>query len=270
MICNKCGRNNSEEAKFCQYCGAPLTENMQEQENNQESKEQPEKKETIDKEEREGKWTSSFGELLFEIIDGMKTENNRFFTEPPYPHKENACSFCGSNNTKLITQNTTDIKSKGYNWTRGCCGTCLLGPFGILCGMLGGGSEVKITNETWWLCSDCGKKHISQSSALEKADILMRGVLGNSVIAGIVLAFVYAGIYEGINGFFAFVATVALSVVIPLVLTSMNYNTLFNDLGYSIIDILSIKKRKEYGYILVGAMVIIFFIAWVIGVNAVE
>ncbi len=268
MICSKCGRNNTEGAKFCQHCGAQLTETVKEEELN---KEDPsENKQSIDQEERDEQWSSSFIELLWNIIDGLGKENNRFFTEPPHAHKEKECSFCGSSNTQLITQNTTDIKSNGYNWVSGCCGTCLLGPFGILCGMLGGGSKVKITNETWWLCIDCGKKHISQSSALEKADMLMRGILGNSVVAGIVLAFVYAGIYEGIGEFFAFVATIILSMVVPVVLTSINYDILFKDLGYSIIDILPIKKRKEYSYILFGAMVITFLIAWIIGVNAVE
>lgn len=265
MICDKCGKDNAEGAKFCQNCGKLLHEEMQ-KEDRKESEETSGNSDSRNEERQGEKWSSSFWEVLLEIVEGK----GGFYTEPPLMRNEKECSFCGSDNTQLVMQNTTDVKTGGYNWASGCCGMCLLGPFGILCGMLGRGSKIKVTNETWWLCNDCGNKCISKSSALEKADFLMRGILGNSCIAGIVMGIVYGLIYESFNGLLATILTVILSAIIPMVLTSINYNVLFKDLGHSVIDILPIEKRKTYTYILVGAMIIIFLIAIAIGVNGVE
>lgn len=267
MKCNKCGQLNSEEAKFCRYCGALLNEESEQTKENvretQNSSENLEKEETG---EKTVEWGTSFFDIVFEIMEG----NKRFFEEPPHLHKEKDCSFCGSTDTQLIAQNTTDIKSNGYNWTSGCCGMCLLGPFGILCGMIGGGTKVKITNEAWWLCPDCGKKHIAQSSALEKADALMKGILGNSLIAGIAGAFIYAIMCQELSTVLAFLATIVFSIAVPAVLVSTNYKILYENLGYSIVELLSIEKRKEYTYFFIGAIVIIFLVSLLLGANMIE
>ena len=51
--------------------------------------------------------------------------------------------YCNSEDTFPIVKNETEIKTKGYSMGRGCCGMCLLGPFGLLCGALFTGSKVR-------------------------------------------------------------------------------------------------------------------------------
>lgn len=53
--------------------------------------------------------------------------------------------------------------------SNGCCGMCLMGPFGLLCGLCGTGTKVDINNEVMWICKSCGKEHLSQKDALQKA-----------------------------------------------------------------------------------------------------
>jgi len=45
----------------------------------------------------------------------------------------------------------------------------LMGPFGLLCGLCGTGSKIDSRNETVWICKNCGREHLSQKSALDKA-----------------------------------------------------------------------------------------------------
>lgn len=64
------------------------------------------------------------------------------------------CPKCGSTKCHIITE----TKSSGtlFNIGDACCGTIFLGPIGLLCGLCGATHEV--TSDTFWVCSDCGKK----------------------------------------------------------------------------------------------------------------
>lgn len=247
MFCPNCGKEIQDGDKFCACCGAPV---QNEQKKNDEH-------------------YHTFWELLSSVAKEVHNENKSFFTGQNYPHQETVCTFCGSDNTQMVVQNNTEINSKEYNLANGCCGMCLLGPFGLLCGMFGTGSKVKISNEVWWLCLKCGKRHLSQSSALEKTELLMKGLLGNSVIAGLIVAFIGGCIWQEGHGFMAFLVEFLLAVLIPLVLTSINYRVLSDALGYAIIDLLPGEKRKTYFHMILGAMVIIFLIAMIISANIV-
>lgn len=77
------------------------------------------------------------------------------------PPQKLLCPYCGSTNIHSIVK--TNI-SGGYNASKGCCGFIFLGPLGLLCGS----SIVKSTNETCWICSNCGKEFISRDEAYKK------------------------------------------------------------------------------------------------------
>ncbi len=61
------------------------------------------------------------------------------------------CAKCGSNNLKVVTENTSD----GFGAGKSCLGTILFGPFGFLCGLCGMG---KSKSKTFRLCVDCGAR----------------------------------------------------------------------------------------------------------------
>lgn len=223
MFCSHCGKNNSDESKFCQYCGKPLHENS-----NGSGR----------------KWEIKFTDFLKYLLNEKGQAKKIFFEENPRCPSDQECPHCGNTDTQIIQKNITDIKTKGYSMGNGCCGLCLLGPFGLLCGMIGTGSKVKVSTETWWHCKNCGQQYISQATVLEKAENFENGLLGNSFIAGAIYsAFYYWGFESKVV---AFIIMLILGVLFPLIMTMLNYDILSKELGYSIIDILSIEKRKKY------------------------
>ncbi len=64
------------------------------------------------------------------------------------------CPKCGSTNLQVITETST--KGKDFSAGKGCLGTIILGPIGLLCGACGKGKQVKTKN--YWVCSECGHK----------------------------------------------------------------------------------------------------------------
>ena len=78
---------------------------------------------------------------------------------------------CGSENIQAISQQVVKGKvkdtrtTKGFGWCKGCIGTCIIGPFGFLCGLCGMGKTKgkvkdnrKYSNEITYCCLDCGKQ----------------------------------------------------------------------------------------------------------------
>lgn len=234
MFCKHCGAENPAGAKFCWGCGVSLQE----------------------ADEKSRSWETNFIELLKFFYNEKGRGKRILFEEQPRFPKDSVCSYCGSeDHTQIIQKNTTDVKTKGYSMGNGCCGLCLLGPFGLLCGMIGTGTKVKVSSETWWHCKNCGNQYISQASVLEKADAFINGLVGNAFVAGVIYSLFYYWGFE--NRFAAFLIMIALSVLFPLGMMMMNYDFLNKELGYSIIDILPTEKRKKYWKHFFEAMVII-------------
>lgn len=64
------------------------------------------------------------------------------------------CPKCGYNDCQIITE--TKTKGKDFSFGKGCCGTIIFGPIGLLCGLCGEGKQVNTT--AYWVCNQCGKK----------------------------------------------------------------------------------------------------------------
>ena len=64
------------------------------------------------------------------------------------------CPRCGSVNCQIINEATT--KGRDYSAGKGCIGTLILGPIGLLCGACGKGRQIINTN--YWVCNNCGYK----------------------------------------------------------------------------------------------------------------
>ena len=226
MYCGHCGKENTDDAKFCVYCGASLQEEASGKSTGSRAQEQ------------------TFWKLLENEIKAVRNHGTSFCKEEPIIPDDKQCPNCGSFNIHMVQKNMTDIKSSGYNLGNGCCGLCLLGPFGLLCGLLGTKSKVKVTNETWWMCNECGKEHISQASALEKAENFIGTLWGNVLLLGVIGSlFFYWGLGPNL---LSFLLVIGISIIVPLAFTAINYDMLSKELGYSIIDILSMEKRQHY------------------------
>ena len=154
MKCGYCGTSNPDTAKFCRKCGKPF------------------------------------------VPDFPKSENipQQSNPVPITVHTDTVCPFCGSENCQPMMRNVTKVKSSGYSASSGCCGLCLLGPFGLLCGLCGTGTKVNIKSETVWICQKCGKQHLSQKDALEQAQLFVaNGIMGVLLIALLLSGWFHAG-----------------------------------------------------------------------------
>jgi DNA-directed RNA polymerase subunit M/transcription elongation factor TFIIS len=63
------------------------------------------------------------------------------------------CPKCGSDKVQIVQNKNND--GVGFNNKAGTCGCCLLGPIGLLFGLLGSG---KSKTTTFRMCVNCGHK----------------------------------------------------------------------------------------------------------------
>lgn len=197
MKCQYCGAENPDIAKFCYKCGKPVV------------MEEP-------------------------TIRGAPSK-----TENPVPHvplspavrKDTVCPFCGGENCQPMMRNRTTVKTSGYSWSSGCCGILLMGPFGLLCGLCGTGSKVNTKDETVWICQNCGKEHLSQKSALDRAQVYAVSYM----ITVLLVALVLSGIYH--NGGLTWLILFAWAFS-PLIAWGMIDGELSKALGYPLKDAL--------------------------------
>jgi Zn finger protein HypA/HybF involved in hydrogenase expression len=74
------------------------------------------------------------------------------------------CPKCGGRNFKI----SHEIVRKGYGGGKACCGSLVLGPFGLLCGLCGK-DKVKAEN-VYWICETCGNTFTAQVKDTVAAD----------------------------------------------------------------------------------------------------
>ncbi len=198
--------------------------------------------------DRGKKYDKKFKNFCYAILEQLLDHKMTFFSENPEIPDDAVCISCGNRDTQLIQKSIIHTKTGGYNMESACCGTCLLGPFGLLCGLFGRGVKTHTTNEIWRICNHCGKQHLSQGSALEQVSQIMNGLWINSLLGGCICSCI---LYWAIpSGWPAILAFLAGSIGIPLLLTGTYYDRISEALGYSIADILGHKERKKYALIL--------------------
>lgn len=91
------------------------------------------------------------------------------------------CPHCG----QLACIPTTDIKSKGYGYGKGCCGLLFFGPLGLLFGLCGKG----VNSSTWWHCNSCGKRHRAYDEVKLLLEQFVGSVMGWSFFVGVCCSF---------------------------------------------------------------------------------
>lgn len=237
MKCVRCNTDNPEGAKFCHKCGHKL------------SGTEPPKVTVDDVKKGFSEAASSAASFAKECQNELRT----FLEAESVDQNDTICPFCHSTGCQPMQKNSASIKQSGYSFGNGCCGMCLLGPFGLLCGLCGMGSKVDIKNETWWTCLNCGKEHISQQSAIGKADTVIATSFLYALIGGISLSF-------AIHRFgFSFISIFLLGLTVSFSIGPWYsiFSTLKEELGYSIIDILPPEKKKSYFYQFIGCMAMV-------------
>ncbi len=73
------------------------------------------------------------------------------------------CPRCKSTNVtnQVITETTTQNKTKGFGWIKACLGYLLFSIPGILCGLCGmgkGKTKTTTTSRVIHICQNCGNK----------------------------------------------------------------------------------------------------------------
>lgn len=235
MFCSQCGKENSDDAKYCGSCGAPLSNDAGQ------TKEQGQ---TI-------KQSQTFWDFLLKEIERLGETGYKEQERVTLP-KDSQCPYCGGTDTHLVSRNTTNIKKSGYDLGNACCGTCLLGPFGLLCGFFGRDTNVKISDETWWICPACGQQHITRASALEKVKVFSDAIIGNMALAGFVASMIFFWGFE--RSMFGFLLMLVIAIGAPLFLSYKNYDILSKELGYSLSLILPPEMRKKYLFAILKGM----------------
>lgn len=244
--CRNCGSEISEEAQYCPNCGNSV--NVDQAERNEKSFQDNNVDETL--------W-ELFVEFFKVLIECMKdarghiirTIDKAIQTEPNIP-KDSICPYCNSEDTFSIVKSETEIKTKGYSMGRGCCGMCLLGPFGLLCGAFGSESKVKSTSLTWWGCKNCGKQHLGQHDAVEMIKAFTDKMVINCLCYGSIGSLLlYPILDELVSGFLRTIIIVLIAVIagvsIPLYFSYQLCEDIDKQLGYSIWNVLEVKTKKE-------------------------
>lgn len=195
MKCQHCGVGNPDTAKFCRKCGKPV---MAEQPKPT-PKQQP------------------ASELRPEVVSTPQ---------------DTICPHCGQKDCQPMMRSITNIKTSGYSWSSGCCGMLFMGPFGLLCGLCGIGSKVDTKSETIWICKNCGKEHLSQKSALDKAQATAASYVMTILLGALFLSAWYS------NGGLTWLIPFAWAFS-PLVAWYIMDDELSKELGYPFKEILS-------------------------------
>ena len=113
-------------------------------------------------------------------------------------HNSNAgvsCPNCRSTNLHVSTESNTTSIGGGYSGGKGCLGFLLLGPLGLLCGSCGSKQKISTTNQTFWICGDCGNKFRNAQELMQESQQKYKACTGLGIFFAILTLVVFiAGI----------------------------------------------------------------------------
>ena len=251
MYCIHCGKKIDDDSVFCIYCGekvilSPVTSNKEKdgvvlpssEANNSDQ-------ESYIDESTETKSTQQRGEIsgnvtAKDVMDSFKEASHILLETPAESRNDTICPFCNSPGCQPMQKSTTEVKNKNYSLGNGCCGMIFLGPFGLLCGLCGTGSNIKMTSELWWTCLKCGKQHIAVKVALKKWDNLMSSLAISGIMMGIfflIVGWLELGLFSTLLQLFCIIAPAVGAVSI--------YQEISEELGVPLVDYMPPELRKK-------------------------
>lgn len=168
------------------------------------------------------------------------------------------CPNCGTPLEGCAPIVKTIVKSSGggYGLFSGCCGTILLGPLGLLCGLRK--QNITSSNQTWWVCRKCGKEFIEKDAAKEVAD----SVITSSATTTGIITLVWQIVFD-LAGYSDWVRDIALLMIAGtwmIVPERVKEAT-----GYTIQQLLVHEERVEFYKKCVFYGVICFILGFAIG-----
>ena len=217
VVCQACGAENPDGAKFCYRCGTSL-----DRDNPPSNKQEP-------------------------------IKSSASASQQPWGNKERndtICPFCPAPNCQPTQKNITEIEHRNYRWGQGCCGMFLLGAFGLLCGLCGTGAKMKSESALWGTCLTCGKQHIALADAKKKWEILMGGLPVTGLSTGIA-AIIMKAILRWLFGYgflaslIVWIAPIVFSIYIHYVGVSETEKELSQELGAPITAFLSSEEKNN-------------------------
>lgn len=231
MKCPYCGYENSDGAINCEMCEMPL---QQRSRKNQ--------------------------QIRQEIPQTSQAERTIRRHQPDYSfkHPSVGCPNCRTplRDCSPIVKTTIKSSGGGYGLFSGCCGTILLGPLGLLCGLRR--QSITSANQTWWVCRKCGKEFVEKEAGREIADsILMNSAMTTGAIAIIwQVVFALAGYSSWVRNI-ALLAIAGTWMILPQQVKEAT--------GYTMQQLMVQEERVEFYKKCAFYGIIAFFIGAVIG-----
>lgn len=173
------------------------------------------------------------------------------------------CPNCGTPLCDCAPIVKTTVKSSGggYGLFSGCCGTILLGPLGLLCGLRK--QSITSKNQTWWVCRKCGKEFVEKEAAKEIAD---SALMSSAVTTGVIS--ILWQVVHALVGYSSWVRNIALLAIAGtwMILPEQ----IKGSTGYSMQQLMVHEERVEFYKKCAFYGVIAFFIGAAIGRKGME
>lgn len=209
MKCPYCGSDNRDGAVSCEICEMPLNIRV--------------KKRTVTKP------NTTQSANMEQIMQSVNIEQS------PYA----ACPHCGNSlrDCAPVSKTTVTSSGGGYGFFSGCCGTVLLGPLGLLCGLRK--QNITSSSQTWWVCRKCGKEFIEKEAAKEVANTAITSAATTTLIIALIWQFVFAVI-----GYNRWVRDIAVLMIVGTWIALPE--GIKESTGYAIKQLLTSEERKDF------------------------
>lgn len=233
MNCPYCGSDNRDDAVSCEICEMPLNIRSRQK---------------------------SVARPATTQSSNMKQIRQPVDIEPsPYA----ACPHCGNplHECTPVSKTTVTTSGGGYGFFSGCCGTILLGPLGLLCGLRK--QSITSSSQTWWVCKKCGKEFVEEEAA--------KALVGESITGAATTTFIISVIWQivfAVIGYSHWVRDISLLAIAGVWITLPE--GIKQSTGYSIKQLLTSEERIEFYKKCAFYGVIGFFLGAAIGGKAMD
>lgn len=209
MNCPYCGSDNRDDAVSCEVCEMPL--NIR-----------PKQK-------------SVAGPVTTQPSNAEQVTQSEDIEQSPYA----ACPHCGNplHDCAPVPKTTVTTSGGRYGFFSGCCGTILLGPLGLLCGLRK--QSITSSSQTWWVCRKCGKEFVEKKVAKELADKSITSAVITTLVISLIWQFIFA-----IIGFNRWVRDIAILMILGTWIALPE--GIKESTGYAIKELLTPEERKEF------------------------
>ena len=209
MKCPYCGSDNHDDAVSCEICEMPLNIRTRKRPASRPTATQP-----------------SNMEQISQKID---------IEQLPYAN----CPHCGNllHDCTPVSRTTVISSGGGYGFFSGCCGTILLGPLGLLCGLRK--HSITSTSQTWWVCKKCGKEFIEAEAAKKVVEESITGAATTTCIISLIWQAVFA--FIGYNRWVRDIALLIIAGTWIALPEGIKQST-----GYDLKQLLTSEERKDF------------------------